>query len=121
MVNKLLQGNDLVYMRQEARQAMPDLVSIQRKSLASDEQGGYAEAWANAYQNVAARLASKGGSESVEENRREVQVDFTMAVAYDQSILQTDRVVHASGTYEVQSVDAGKSWTTSKICQMRRL
>ena len=121
MVNKLIQGNDLAYMRQETRQAMPDLVDIQRKSLVSDKQGGYTEGWANAYQNVTARLASKGGSESVEENRREVQVDFTLAVPYDQSILQTDRVVHSSGTYEVQSVDAGKSWTTSKLCQMRRL
>jgi len=121
MANTLLQGNDLVYMRQATRQAMPDVVDIQRKSLVSDKQGGYTEGWANAYQNVTARLASKGGSESVEENRREVQVDFTLAVPYDQSILQTDRVVHSSGTYEVQSVDAGKSWTTSKLCQMRRL
>ena len=121
MANTLLQGNDLVYMRQATRQAMPDVVDIQRKSLVSDKQGGYTEGWANAYQNVTARLASKGGSESVEENRREVQVDFTLAVPYDQSILQTDRVVHSSGTYEVQSVDAGKSWITSKLCQMRRL
>ena len=121
MVNKLLQGNDLAYMRQETRQAMPDLVDIQRKSLASDKQGGFAETWANAYQNIAARLAAKGISELVAENRRDVQVEFTLAVPYDQSILQADRVVHSSGPYEVQSVDAGKSWTTSKLCQMRRL
>jgi len=121
MVNKLVQGNDLVYMRQETRQAMPDVVDIQRKSLVSDKQGGYTEGWANAYQNVIARLASKGISESVAENRRDIQADFTLAVPYDQSILQADRVVHTSGTYEVQSVDAGKSWITSKLCQMRRL
>tara|TARA_B100001123_G_C15337338_1_gene1033351 strand:- start:830 stop:1183 length:354 start_codon:yes stop_codon:yes gene_type:complete len=117
----LLQENDLEYMRQVTPQAMPDVVDIQRRSLVSDKQGGYTEEWANAYQNVTARLASKGSSESVEENRRDVRAEFTLVLPYSQSILQADRIVHTSGTYEVQSVDAGKSWATSKSCQMRRL
>ena len=56
-----------------------------------------------------------------EASRQDFQIDATLTVPYDQSILQTDRVVHPSGTYEVQSVDAGKSWASSKICLMRRL
>jgi SPP1 family predicted phage head-tail adaptor len=121
MVNKLIQGNDLAYMRQETRQAMPDLVDIQRKSLVSDKQGGYTETWANAYQNIAGRIASNGGSETLENNRRDPQLDFTLTVAYDQSVDSADRVVHSSGTYEVQTVDTGKSWATTKRCKMRQL
>ena len=114
MVNKLIQTNDLVYLRDEVRKSMPDTVDIQRKTIASDQQGGFTESWANAYQQVAARIASKGGSESSTAGRQDLQLDFTLAVGYDQSVVQ-------SGTYEVQSVDDGKSWATSKICQMRRL
>ena len=121
MASQLLQNNDLAYMRQQVLQAMPDLVNIQRRSLVSDKQGGYPEEWANVYQNVVARLASKGVSEAVEENRRDVQAEFTLVLPYTQSVIQADRVVHTSGTYEVQSVDTGKSWSSSKLCQMRRL
>ena len=111
MVDKLLQGNDLAYMRNETEKAMPDLVDIQRKTLTSDKQGGFTEAWANSYQQVAARIAGKGGGESNEAGRQDLQLDFML----------TDRVVHTSGTYEVQSVDAGKSWSATIRCQMRRL
>ena len=121
MANTLIQGNDLAYMRAETRKAMPDAVDVQRKSLVSDKQGGYTESWGNAYQQIPARLSTKVGQESNEASRQDFQFDATLTVPYDQSILQTDRVVHSSGTYEVQSVDAGKSWTTSKLCQMRRL
>ena len=121
MVDKLLQGNDLAYMRSEAEKAMPDLVDIQRKTLTSDKQGGFTEAWANSYQQVAARIAGKGGGESNEAGRQDLQQDFMLTLAHDQSITQTDRVVHTSGTYEVQSVDAGKSWSATIRCQMRRL
>ena len=121
MVNKLIQTNDLVYLRDETRKSMPDLVDIQRKTNESDKQGGFTESWANAYEQVAARIAAKGGSESMTAGRQDLQLDFTLAVGYDQSVLQTDRIIHSSGTYEVQSVDDGKSWAISKICQMRRL
>ena len=121
MVDKLLQGNDLAYMRSEAEKAMPDLVDIQRKTLTSDKQGGFTEAWSNAYQQVAARIAGKGGGESNEAGRQDLQQDFMLTLAHDQSITQTDRVVHTSGTYEIQSVDTGKSWSATIRCQMRRL
>ena len=117
----MLQNNDLVYMRNETRQAMPDTVDIQRKTLTSDKQGGYTEDFVNVYQNVAARITSDGGDEPLSENRREPQLDFTLTVAYDQSISHADRVVRSGEIYEVQSIDAGKSWATTKRCKMRQL
>ena len=121
MVDKLLQEMDLRYMRVTVKTAMPDTVSIQRKDLDSDKQGGFTESWSDAYQNVPARLAITGGAESAGQGRQDLQPDATLTVTYDQSIEQTDRVVHASGTYEVQFIDAGKSWIAAKRCQMRRL
>jgi head-tail adaptor len=115
-MDKLLQTSDLEYMRSEAKVAMPDTVTIQRKALSSDQQGGYTESYDDAYQNIPARLAIKSVAESIAAG-----VDATLTVAYDQSIEQSDRVVHSSGSYEIQSVDTGKSWAVSKRCQMRQL
>ena len=47
MVNKLIQGNDLVYMRSEAQMAMPDQVDIHRKTNTADGQGGFTESWSS--------------------------------------------------------------------------
>ena len=98
MANTLLQADDLRYMREEARKAMPDTVSIQRKDLISDQLGGFAESWADAYQDVPARLSAGSIKESASTGRQDLQADFMLTLAYDQSIEQTDRVVHTSGT-----------------------
>ena len=45
MVNKLLQLNDLTYMRSEAKLAMPDTVNIQRMAQTADGQGGFTTEW----------------------------------------------------------------------------
>ena len=121
MADKLIQDMDLRYMRAAVKTAMPDIVSILRKSLASDKQGGFSESWEEAYQNIPARLSAASGKETVAQGREDLQVDFMLTVAYDQSVEQSDRVSHSSGTYEVHFVDSGKSWATSKRCQMRRL
>ena len=121
MPDKLLQGLDLDYMRAEAVRAMPDVVDIQRQSRELDGQGGFVISWAEVYQNIPARLASRGGSESTDAGRLDTQLDWTLTLAYNQPIHTDDRVVHSSGTYEVQSVDTGKSWTLSKRCQMRQI
>ena len=121
MVNKLLQTGDLTYMRSEAKTAMPDTVNIQRLSQTADGQGGFTIEWSNVYQNVAARLSAGGSTESVTAGRQNSEPDFMLTVASDQSIEETDRVVHSSGTYEVQSVDNGTSWQLTTRCQMRRL
>ena len=120
-MDKLLQTADLEYMRSQVRVAMPDTVTIQRKALSSDQQGGYTESYDDAYQNIPARLAIKSVAESIAAGVQDVRLDATLTVAYDQSIEQSDRVVHSSGSYEIQSVDTGKSWSVSTRCQMRRL
>ena len=121
MAEELLQGLDLTYMRAAMKTAMPDTVNIQRESQEADGQGGFITSWGNVYQNIPARLNAKGASESIAAERLDTQLDFTLTVAYDQSIDPTDRVVHTSGTYEIQFIDAGQSWASAKRCQMRRL
>jgi len=120
-MDKLLQTADLEYMRSQVRVAMPDTVTIQRRTIESDNQGGYTESYDDAYQNIPARLAVQSVAESVAAGVQDVRLDATLTVAYDQSIEQSDRIIHSSGSYEIQSVDSGKSWAVSKRCQMRQL
>jgi SPP1 family predicted phage head-tail adaptor len=105
MPNLLVDTNDLRYARAEAKVAMPESVSIQRRSLASDSTGGFTESWVDVYQNVPARLADSGGQESSTAGREDVQASYVMTVPYDQSVEQDDRVTHSSGTYIVLFVD----------------
>ena len=121
MVNKLLQSNDLAYARAESQKAMPDNVTIQRKTLVSDKQGGFTESWSNVYQNIPGRVSVTGGSESLAAGRQDVQISATLTVAYDQSVEQSDRVLHGDETYEIQTADSGKTWALARRCQMRRL
>ena len=121
MVNKLLQSNDLTYARAESQKAMPDSITIQRKTLVSDKQGGFTEDWASVYQNVPGRVSVTGSSESMAAGRQDVQIDATLTIAYDQSVEQSDRVLHGDETYEISSVDSGKTWALARRCQMRRV
>ena len=121
MANSLLQTMDLAYMRAEIQMALPDTVSIIRRSITSDQQGGYSEACGDAYQNVSARILISGGGESVSEGQQSTRPDGTLTVASSQSVEQTDRIVHASGTYEILFIDTGKSWDLTKRCQIRRI
>lgn len=121
MVNKLLQNNELTYMRSEAKKAMPDTVNIQRKTTTSDQQGGYTESWDDAYQNIPARVTITGGGEVATQGRQEPRPDALLTVSFDQSVDQTDRVVHSSGTYEIKFVNTNRSWALVTQCQMRRL
>ena len=121
MANLLLQDMDLRYMRSEVKVALPDLVSIQRKVVTSDQQGGFSESWSDAYQNVPVRLTPSGGGESIVSGQQDPQKVFALTLASNQSIEQTDRIVHSSGTYEVQLIDQGKSWGLTTRCQILRL
>ena len=76
MADKLIQDMDLRYMRAAVKTAMPDSVSILRKSLTSDKQGGFSEAWDEAYQNIPARLSAASGKETVAQGREDLQVDL---------------------------------------------
>ena len=121
MVNQLLQTNDLAYMRSEVKLVMPDTVDIQRMSQEGDGQGGFITAWASAYQNIPARLSITNSSESLTAGILNARSQFLLTVASDQSIQETDRVLHLGDTYEVESVSDGKSWQLTTQCQMHKL
>tara|TARA_Y100001951_G_C11130889_1_gene178169 strand:- start:53 stop:433 length:381 start_codon:yes stop_codon:yes gene_type:complete len=121
MADYLLQTGDVAYMRYEASKALPDTVSILRRTLESDKQGGFSESWAIAYENIPARIAFISSAEKFAVGREDVDVRFTVTVAYNQSLEQSDRISHGEDTYEVVSVTSSRSWDISKRCQARKV
>ena len=121
MVNKLLQDNDMAYVRGEAKKALPDIILIQRRNLESDKQGGYTESWAIVYDNVPARLSFKSGAEGFDAGREDTNIQIMLTVSYDQSLNQSDRILFNEDTFEVMSISGIRSWDTVKRCQLRKV
>ncbi len=121
MADYLLQTGDMAYMRSQANQALPDVVSILRRTLESDKQGGFTEGWSIVYENIPARISFMSSAEKFAVAREDVDTRFTVTVAYDQSLEQSDRISHGEDTYEVVSVTSSRSWDTSKRCQARQV
>ena len=121
MADYLLQTGDMAYMRSQANQALPDVVSILRRTLESDKQGGVTEGWSIVYENIPARISFMSSAEKFAVAREDVDTRFTVTVAYDQSLEQADRISHGEDTYEVVSVTSSRSWDTSKRCQARQV
>ena len=121
MADYLLQTGDMAYMRSEASKALPDVVGILRRTRESDKQGGFTESWATVYADVPARIAFVSSAERFAVAREDVDTRFTVTVAYDQSLEQSDRISHGEDTYEVVSVTSSRSWDTSRRCQARKV
>ena len=121
MANLLLQTGDLTYLRNEIQVALPDTVTIRRKAMTQDGQGGFTEAWGDAYQNVSARLAAPSGSERIAQERQDSLITTTITLPYAQNVEPTDRIIHPDGSFEVLSVNVHQSWGTAKRCQVRKL
>jgi SPP1 family predicted phage head-tail adaptor len=121
MADLLVQNIDLAYTRLESKQAMPDKVHVQRRTLEADKQGGYTESWSIAYDNVPARLSFNSGAESFAAGREDTNVQFMLTVPYDQSVEQSDRILFGEDTFEVVSVSGSRSWDTVKRCQVRKV
>ena len=121
MANTLLQNNDLIYVRGEAQVSLPDTVSIQRRTLTSDGQGGFAESWSISYPNISARLGKSGNSETINGSRQEAVVTLTVTLPYSQSVEESDRIIHSTGTFEVTGINDSQTWGTVRVCQVRKL
>ena len=121
MANLLLQTSDLTYLRDEILVALPDTVTIQRKAMTADGQGGFSESWGDAYQSVSARLATPSGSERIAQERIDTLITTTITLPFSQNVLLNDRIIHPDGSFEVVSINENQSWGTAKRCLVRRL
>ncbi len=121
MADNLLTTGDFDLLRETAEQSLNDTITIQTKTLVADDRGGATEEYKNAYLNVPARVAEMKGDESVITDQRHLNADYDLTVGFDQTINQSDRIVHETNTYEVIFVNLGRSYNTTRRCLIRRI
>ena len=121
MADTLMQTADLVYVRAQAKQALPTTVHLLELRRTEDQQGGYTEAYVLAYRDVPARLAEMSGRESAQADRLNVDASYMLTVAWDQSVDAAMRVQHGETVYAVGFVNAGRSYDTARRAMLKRL
>ena len=117
----LLSNADFLYVQAEHQKAMPERVIIQTQQSQEDRQGGFTEAWINAYEDVPARLAEVSGREGAFAARLGVDAGYILTVPASQALDETMRVLHKGVTYEVVFVNTGRSHETARRAALKRL
>lgn len=85
--------------------------------------GGFEDSYADTYTNVPCKLAppSPGTSRENEANRFTVATGWELRLKQSQVIESGYRVVVASHTYEVLSIEDDHQWATVKIARLKRI
>jgi hypothetical protein len=118
----MLTSAELARIRTDIERLMPDTCTILSLTAVSDAQGGFTETWGTATANVKCRLdaAQQGrGQEALEAGAITPFTYWMLTLPHGTSISTEQRVVvvtagsgaNSGGTFNVQAVDSGKSWS----------
>ncbi len=118
----------LTGLRIEAAKALPQRGIIRRVDLTPDGQGGYDETVTAVYSNVACRLSPPNPSSSANPARETFQggglrVDVTLmlTVPWDVSIEEQDKIWIEAMVFEVEFVNAARTFDTVRRASVRRV
>ena len=117
----MLNTAELKQVRDQAEASMPERVDLLSITGISDGQGGQEQSFDISHPQVKARLAERTGRETTFAGREDVQADYVLTVAFDQTIDETMRVDHGGQLYEVVFVNTGRSYDTARRCLIRKL
>lgn len=114
----MLTSAELARMQDDLEAAtLPDTCNILSLTRTSDGEGGWSESWGTATASVKCRLdslASRGlisaAAEQVQAASLKPYNAWILTLPHDTTITEQNRVEVGSTTYNVISVDAGKSW-----------
>ncbi|KKW11255.1 MAG: hypothetical protein UY48_C0022G0003 [Candidatus Gottesmanbacteria bacterium GW2011_GWB1_49_7] len=123
-MSSILTAAEIASMRASLQDiAMPDLCNILNVTLTSDGQGGMTQTWGTANTDIPCRLdaVQMRGREQVAGAAIQAFHGYALHVPYNITITSANRVEHGGYTYEVKSVDFGKSWQLDKICEVERI
>lgn len=112
----MLGSADLSYMRSSIDELLPDTANILSCTYASDGQGGYTQTWGTTSAGVRCRLdpGRKESSERLQGGAVILPYSYwILTLEHGASLSAEQRVRIGGDTYEVRSVDVGKSWSGS--------
>jgi hypothetical protein len=116
----MLSRRELADIRIATEGLMPDTCHILSVTNTSDGQGGIVQTWGTAIANVRCRIDSflsrgqasmRGGGEMVTGGAVAEYTRWIVSVPYDTAVGETNRIQMRDGnTYNIISLDEGKSW-----------
>lgn len=111
----LISDVDLMYMRGQIRELLPDTCDLLTLTEVSNGQGGFTETWGTATGSTAVpcRLDYMQGDEVVFGNALNPYTGWILTLPYSVTITDQYRVLRSGTQYNVKDVDSGKSWQGS--------
>ena len=118
----MISAADLAAMQATQASALPGTCSISRRSMATDDQGGYTETWADLATGVACRLVvMRAPTEALVAARFANMELWQLTLPVGQDITHNDRVVVSGVTYEVAGINSGGEWETARRVVLARV
>jgi hypothetical protein len=120
-----LTASELADIRSDIIDLLPDTCTIQKLGTSNDAIGAPARSFSTRAANVICRLdpvesVTLTGKEVVSPMKNYIITEgmYVLTLRHDQTIEETDRVIHNAKTYEVVHVDE-KSWKGSVRCILK--
>lgn len=113
---RTLTANELGRMQDVQEVAMPDTCIVRRRTLTSDDMGGYTEAWADVGE-YSCRIVPKAVNDEREQSGKvTARAEWAITLPYNADVRETDRIQHNDVYYEVVQVHDDESWQTALHC-----
>jgi len=113
---------ELARMREDLEAvALPDTCNLLSSTDTVDGQGGITQTWGTAYAAVPCRIDALTAAEVVAGVQLKPFHSYILTVPYDQTVSTNYRVVVNSETFNVVSVDVGKSWALNTRVFLERV
>lgn len=108
---------EITQQQTDAELTFCDTAVISRLTETSDGQGGQIQSW-TAHGTVPCRLVANTGDSKQIGSQFNRRGDFTLTVAHDADIQESDRVTVDSINYRVLFVDETRDWRTATRAQV---
>jgi hypothetical protein len=116
----ILTDSELDAAREDVAGMLPDTGYILTRTITPDGFGGNTTSWGTASVQPC-RLDYKTGSERLSGGARQTYTGWMITLPWD-AVVTTSNQIKINGTsYNVKSVDTGKSWTISKRCEVEKI
>jgi head-tail adaptor len=112
----------LTAMRAAIAELLPDTCTILSPTETPDGEGGVTTAWGTVGTAIACRVDVKMGREQLTGGAIQPYIKTQLSLPWDQTILETYRVVHGGMTYAVIAPpNSDTSWIAVKRVELERI
>ena len=99
---------------------MPDTCNILSVTYTADGQGGHTQAWGTATYGIACRIDPVKATELLAGGKVDAYNGYVVTLPHDTTVTSANRVEIDDVSYNILSVDTGKSWSACVRLQVEK-